>query len=266
MVNQILINLEKEEKSKRSRHITFKLENNIVISFKNEELITNFDVIKEGQEDIIPFKRDFNLYLKILKRKVPPHPIIKNFEKNDIKVNKDYVLMENLDEQQIIPELYEENEEDIKSLEKSMERSIDKSFDKSYERSVNMSVNQSYNQSINQSYNQSITQSYMDTSFNKNNSKLGLGGSSGGGLIQKLNKVFNESISEDKNEFEENEKEESENHENDNDNDGMNKEEENNDKDENEENEDENNEEEDKEEEDKDEVNNNGEEEEKDEE
>ena len=114
--------------------------------------------------------------------------------------------MENLDEQQIIPELYDENEEDIKSLEKSMEKSIDKSFDKSYEKSINMSVNQSYNQSINQSYNQSITQSYIDNSFVRNSSKLG---STGGGLIQKLNKVFNESISEDKNEFEENEKDES---------------------------------------------------------
>ena len=206
-VNQILQNIEIQEKSKRSRHITFKLDNNVHIKYKTDELITDFEVTKQGEEDIIPFKRDFNLYLKILKRNVPPNPIIKKYDKNEIKVNKDYKLMENLDEQEIIPDLYEENEEDIKSLEKSLERSIDKSFDKSYERSVNMSINQSYNQSINQSYNQSITQSYMENnSFLRTSSKLGA--STGGGLIQKLNKVFNEGISEDKEEFEENEKEE----------------------------------------------------------
>ena len=219
IVKQILTNIENQEKTKALRHISFKLENNVIISFKNDELITDFEITKEGEEDIIPFKRDFNLYLKILKRDIPPHPIIKKFDKNEIKIKKDYELMENLDEQQIIPELYDENEEDIKSLEKSMEKSIDKSFDKSYEKSINMSVNQSYNQSINQSYNQSITQSYIDNSFVRNSSKLG---STGGGLIQKLNKVFNESISEDKNEFEENEKDESKEN-----NEGSNKEEEN---------------------------------------
>ena len=227
-VKQIMEEMEDKQKSKRTRHISFNLDNNIIISYKTEELITDFEITKEGEEDIIPFKRDFSLYLKILKRKFPPNPIIKQFDKNEIKINKEYTLMENLDEQQIIPDLYEENEEDIKSLEKSLEKSIDKSFDKSYERSVNISVNQSYNQSINQSYNQSITQSYMENSFNRNNSRIGV--STGGGLIQKLTKVFNEGINEDKDEFEENDKEEENEHDNDD-----NKEEKNNGDEENEE-------------------------------
>jgi hypothetical protein len=119
LVKQIVSNSEKQEKAKSSRHISFKLENNVIISYKIDELITDLVVNKEGQEDAIPFKRDFNLYEKILKRKVPPNPIIKKFDKNEIKTRTDYVLMENLDEQEIIPELYDENEEDIKSLEKS---------------------------------------------------------------------------------------------------------------------------------------------------
>ena len=204
LMNQIMNNIENQEKSKRSRHIQIKLENNIVVGFVPKDLITEFQVTKEGEEEIIPFKRDFSIYEKILKREVPPNPIIKKFNKDEIKIKEDYVLMENLEERDIIPELYEDNDEDIKYLEKSLERSIDKSFDKSYEKSFNASINQSYNQSINQSYNQSynqsITQSYLDNSLTGNRSKLGL--SSGRGIIQKLHKAFSESICENINEFE----------------------------------------------------------------
>ena len=205
LVNQYLSKIENEEKSKSKRHISIKLENNIIINFKPEDLITDIKISKPGEEDtFIPFERNFNLYLKILKTKVKPNPSIKKFDKNEIKTNPDYKLAEFLEEKDIIPELVEDNEEDIKSLEKSLERSIDKSFDKNYERSLNMSVNQSNNQEINQSYTQSMTQSYMENSFNRNSGKFG----TGGGLIQKLNKIFD--INEDKSEYEENEEEKDE--------------------------------------------------------
>ena len=205
LVNQYLSKIENDEKSKSKRHISIKLENNIIINFKPEDLITDIKISKPGEEDtFIPFERNFNLYLKILKTKVKPNPSIKNFNKNEIKTNADYKLAEFLEEKDIIPELVEDNEEDIKSLEKSLERSIDKSFDKNYERSLNMSVNQSNNQEINQSYTQSMTQSYMENSFNRNSGKFG----TGGGLIQKLNKIFD--INEDKSEYEENEEEKDE--------------------------------------------------------
>ena len=129
-VNQTLTNIENQKKTKALRHISFKLENNVIISFKNDELIIDFEITHEREEDIISFKSDFNLYLNILKRDISPHLIIKKFDKNEIKTKKDYELMENLDEQQMILELYDENEEDIKSLEKRMEKSINKSYKK----------------------------------------------------------------------------------------------------------------------------------------
>ena len=67
----------------------------------------------------------YNAELKIIK----PKPIIKKFSLSDIKVDKEYVARERLQEKQILPELYDEFEEnDIKSLEKSLEKSVDKIF------------------------------------------------------------------------------------------------------------------------------------------
>ena len=67
-----------------------------------------------------------NLYKNELKM-VKPKPIIKTFLSKDIKINHNYTLVENLQERQILPELYDDfEEEDIKSLEKSLERSVDK--------------------------------------------------------------------------------------------------------------------------------------------
>ena len=67
----------------------------------------------------------YNAELKIIK----PKPIIKKFSLSDIKVDKEYVARESLQEKQILPELYDEFEEnDIKSLEKSLEKSVDKIF------------------------------------------------------------------------------------------------------------------------------------------
>ena len=67
-----------------------------------------------------------NLYKDELKN-IKPKPIIKTFLSKDIKVNNEYILVENLPERQILPDLYDDFEEDdIKSLEKSLERSVDK--------------------------------------------------------------------------------------------------------------------------------------------
>ena len=71
-------------------------------------------------------EKNMDLYKSELKM-IKPKPIIKKFLSKDIKINKDYVLVENLQERQILPEFYDDfEEEDIKSLEKSLERSIDK--------------------------------------------------------------------------------------------------------------------------------------------
>ena len=63
---------------------------------------------------------------------------IKKYKK---KEGKNYIFRENMEEKDIIPMIYNENEEEIKYLEKSLEKSIDKSFDKSYEKSFDKSLN-----------------------------------------------------------------------------------------------------------------------------
>ena len=58
-----------------------------------------------------------------------PKPILKPFDAREIKINRDYKLAEFLPDRQILPDLYDDFEEDdIKSLEKSLEKSIDKTF------------------------------------------------------------------------------------------------------------------------------------------
>ena len=59
-------------------------------------------------------------------------------------MNEKYLLAENLTEEDIIPDLNEEDEEDIKSLGQSLEKSIDKIFVHSLNEKINSySINDS---------------------------------------------------------------------------------------------------------------------------
>ena len=71
---------------------------------------------------------DLDEYMKKLKSSLTPKPCIKKFDEKSIKFNDKYILAENLREEDIIPDLYEEDDEDIKSLKQSLEKSIDKIF------------------------------------------------------------------------------------------------------------------------------------------
>ena len=127
--------------------------------------------------------------MKILKSKMNLIPCIKKYSKDTIKINEKYLNAENLSERDIIPELYEEEDEDIKSLEKSLERSIDKSFDKSYDKWYN-------------SYDKNNDPSSNDLSnSNANESNI----NNGRNILNKLQEMFIEEVDE---ENEENEKEE----------------------------------------------------------
>ena len=53
--------------------------------------------------------------------------VIKKYEKNEIRVDPNYTLAEFKEEKDIIPEIIDDNEEDIKSLEKSFYSSSSKS-------------------------------------------------------------------------------------------------------------------------------------------
>ena len=99
------------------KHITFNLNNNMFIKFSKDDLITNSEITsKDGQIYNNP-QRDMNFYQNELKF-IKPKPIIKTFLSKDIKINKDYILVENLDD--------DFGEDNIKSLEKSFEKSADK--------------------------------------------------------------------------------------------------------------------------------------------
>ena len=113
---------------KDKRHISFNLNNNILIKFTKDDFITKSEITTQHGEILPQSEKDMNLYKNKLKF-IKPKPIIKNFLKKDIKINKNYILIENLTEKQILPDLYDEFEEDDKkSIEKSLELSVDKIF------------------------------------------------------------------------------------------------------------------------------------------
>ena len=115
-------------KNKNKNHISFNLNNNILIEFKKDNLITESKITNQNGQIINYEQKDMDSYKNKLKL-ANPKPVIKAFLKEDIKINQGYILVENLPERQILPELYDEFEEDdIKSLEKSLEKSIDKNL------------------------------------------------------------------------------------------------------------------------------------------
>ena len=112
--------------TKNKKHISFNLNNNIYINFRTEDLITQSQITNQNGGIYHHKEKDMNLYLNELKI-VKPRPIIKTFLAKDIKINQEYNLVEYLPERQILPDLYDDFEEDdIKSLEKSLEKSVDK--------------------------------------------------------------------------------------------------------------------------------------------
>ena len=111
---------------KAKKHISFNLNNNIFIKFKKDDYITKSEIINQNGQIYNELKRNIKLYEKDFKLK-RPKPIIKPFLPKDIKINKDYILVENLAERQILPGLYDDFEvDDLKSLEKSLEGTVDK--------------------------------------------------------------------------------------------------------------------------------------------
>jgi len=102
--------------TKNKKHISFNLNNNIYIKFRNGDLITESLITNQNDEIYHQKEKDMNLYQKELKM-VKPKPIIKTFLAKDIKINHEYTLFENLSESQILSDLYDDFQGD-KSLEK----------------------------------------------------------------------------------------------------------------------------------------------------
>ena len=177
---------------KIGKHIKFDLKKNICFQFLIDEIINVCMEVNQQKEIKYINQKNYNQNSK------PKKSIIKNFDKNSIKINNNYILCENLEEEDIIPELYldiegnELSEDQVKILESTLEMSIEKSFDRSYERSSDRSITQSLNTlisgSISHSYNQANNENSIQDNIQFSNK--------GKGIINKLNRVF----SSDKNE------------------------------------------------------------------
>ena len=67
-----------------------------------------------------------DFYYTLLKSKIKIDSIIKNFDKKEIKINKEYELNENLEEYEILGDLYNIFYlKDINDLDKKLKQNID---------------------------------------------------------------------------------------------------------------------------------------------
>ena len=186
-IKEIKSKIQKQKNPKKSIRIQINLDNNIIIGYIPQNLITEFAIMKDSPELLdktSPLNHSFSINQKILAQSLNLCPSIKNFKKEEIKIDNNYILREKMKEKDIIPGLYYENEEDIKNLEKSLEKSIDKSFDKSYDKSLNQSDVQNLTQSNNQSL--SYNEGSLNASRNSN--------TDGNAIMQQLHKLLSGSI------------------------------------------------------------------------
>ena len=123
-----IINYSNQKKTykKMKGHISFNLDNNIYIRFKADDLINDSLVTDRKGQIYQHNEKNMLIYQEELKL-ANPKSILKSFFKNEIGINHEYVYVENLQERQILPDLYDDFEEDdLKSLEKCLEKSVDK--------------------------------------------------------------------------------------------------------------------------------------------
>ena len=124
--NNIIKSSDIKSSKKPKKHVSFNFDNNIYIKFGKEDLITDSQIADAKGQICSPKEKNMELYYIELKMS-KPNSIIKKFLKNEIKINTEYINVENLPERQILPDLYDEFEEqDLKSLEKTLEKSVDK--------------------------------------------------------------------------------------------------------------------------------------------
>mgnify|MGYP006873032118 CR=1 FL=1 len=128
LIEQIMNEAENEEKKKRNRHIKFNLDDNIYINFNSNDLITKNIIYKKNEkiESNNDDGKKMDIYYALLKSKTKFNPIIKKFEKDKIKINEDYELNENLEEYEILGDLYNLFfSKEINLLEHNIKKSID---------------------------------------------------------------------------------------------------------------------------------------------
>ena len=105
-------------------HIESTLEDSYLVSCYENNKISDFQ----------KSSMNLNEYMNRLKTNITPNPCIKYFDEKSIKMNEKYVLAENMDEKEIIPDLCEE---DIESFGVQIKDSIDKVSQNSYKEVIN---------------------------------------------------------------------------------------------------------------------------------
>ena len=174
-----------EENQKKARNIKIDENKNIYFNFLQNDLIKycQIRIGKDGDLEQLVEKTDE----EILKNNaIPLKKVIKNYDKNDIKVNNDYHLCENLKEEEIVPELYNTNEEDIESSVNILSNSLRNSIDKSLNTSLRKSITQSNADGI-----------YDSININENINGSRIKFSESGSILSKLTQVFGSVMEED---------------------------------------------------------------------
>ena len=112
LIDEIINKADLEEKNKKNRKIKFDLEKNICIKYN-------------PKEKLLLDNKKMEFYFTLLKSKIKFNPVIKNFDKNEIRINKDYILNENLEEYEILGDLYNIFYlKDINDLDKKLKNNI----------------------------------------------------------------------------------------------------------------------------------------------
>ena len=113
LIDQIINKANLEEKNKKNRKIIFELEKNEYINYKSKEKVIKND-------------KKMEYYFTLLKSKIKLNPIIKNFEKKEIRINNNYILNENLEEYEMLGDLYNIFYlKDINYLDNKLKNNID---------------------------------------------------------------------------------------------------------------------------------------------
>ena len=127
LIEQIMNKAENEEKSKKNRHIKFNLDNNILIYYNSKDLINKNEIYKGNEK--IKLENDekkMDVYFALLKSKTKFNPIIKKYNKTDIKINKNYENNEDLEEYELLGDLYNIfYSKNINDLDDKLKNSID---------------------------------------------------------------------------------------------------------------------------------------------
>ena len=113
LIDKIINKADEEEKNKKNRSIIFDMEKNKYINYNLKEKVNKND-------------KKMEFYLTLLKSKTKFNPVIKSFDVKDIKINKDYFLNENLEEYEMLGDLYNIFYlKDINDLDKKLKNNID---------------------------------------------------------------------------------------------------------------------------------------------